>query len=211
MLKVIQDFALQLKQSGCQKCYLGKQSDINGIVVYRGNPESRRMIIGEGPGAIEDSCGQPFTGPAGILLDKIFASVEWDTNKDWYLGNVIKCRPKAPPGYGKQNLTPIKECLLACRPYIKFEISTLKPRVVVLQGLSAARSLLELPSSARMKDLAGKFVYSNKFPNIPFYIMYHAAALLHAQKNPDLEQQLKQATWNHIRYLREWVDKNELL
>ena len=43
---------------------------------YDGNPESKIMIIGEGPGANEDKEGKPFVGRAGKLLDKMLFEID---------------------------------------------------------------------------------------------------------------------------------------
>ena len=41
------------------------------IVISRGNPNTKLLIIGEAPGPQENIQGKPFVGPAGQLLDKI--------------------------------------------------------------------------------------------------------------------------------------------
>ncbi|MEB3349458.1 MAG: uracil-DNA glycosylase family protein, partial [Cyanobacteriota bacterium] len=64
----------------CRCCGLaaGRQQ----VVVSRGNPKARLMVIGEGPGAQEDASGLPFVGRAGQLLDQMLASVDIDSNAD---------------------------------------------------------------------------------------------------------------------------------
>ena len=51
--------------SNIQNCELKKNA--NNIVFADGNPKSRIMIIGEGPGSNEDLEGLPFVGRAGQL------------------------------------------------------------------------------------------------------------------------------------------------
>lgn len=41
------------------------------MVIYRGNPAAKLMIIGEAPGTNEDRLGKPFVGRSGQLLDQI--------------------------------------------------------------------------------------------------------------------------------------------
>ena len=41
------------------------------MVIYRGNPKARLMIIGEAPGTEENRQGKPFVGRSGQLLDQI--------------------------------------------------------------------------------------------------------------------------------------------
>ena len=50
-----------------KNCELKKNS--TNLVFSDGNPNSKIMIIGEGPGANEDKEGLPFVGRAGQLLD----------------------------------------------------------------------------------------------------------------------------------------------
>ena len=41
------------------------------IVISRGNPNARLLIIGEAPGPEENIKGKPFVGRAGQMLDKV--------------------------------------------------------------------------------------------------------------------------------------------
>lgn len=203
-----QELRDNVRKFGCNGCELGSQKNFLAPVFYRGNPKANKMIVGEAPGLYEDKDGIPFTGPAGQLLDKIWTSVGWDTNTEWYITNVVKCRPVATPGSGKQNKTPLASHRSACRPYIIREINILKPHTVVLVGASAVKALLNL--YAPMKNLAGQHMSDNGFPNCTFFIIYHPAALLHAQGQPDRYTFLRQEMWNHIQHLREIIDAKEL-
>ena len=53
----------------CNCC--GLDNPLTQIVVSRGNPSARLMIIGEAPGAREDALGEPFVGRSGRLLDQL--------------------------------------------------------------------------------------------------------------------------------------------
>ena len=68
-------------------------NSINKIVVSRGNPFAKLMIIGEAPGAKEEEIGEPFVGRSGKLLDKLLQNAGIDINQDVYFCNVVKCRP----------------------------------------------------------------------------------------------------------------------
>ncbi|HRW06405.1 MAG TPA: uracil-DNA glycosylase family protein, partial [Caldilineaceae bacterium] len=52
------------------------------MVIYRGNPAARLMIVGEAPGPQENKQGKPFVGPSGKLLEQILASVELSSEED---------------------------------------------------------------------------------------------------------------------------------
>jgi len=198
----------RLGERGCNGCDLGKQprdENYHGPVIYRGNPQSHRMIIGEAPGKEEDRLQSPFVGPAGELLDNIIKSVGWSSEKDFYITNIIKCRPVGEPGSGKQNKTPLISHRQACSPYLTREIEYVDPYLIVLTGASAVKAILgeeikEVGSS--MGELAGRILHSKKFPKPVFFVMYHPAAILHAKPNPERYQELRKLTWEHIQLLK---------
>src|SRR5678815_5437003 len=65
------------------------------VVVSRGNPDARLLIIGEAPGPEENIKGKPFVGRAGQMLDKILQAAEFDPDKDVYITNSVF---RLPPG-----------------------------------------------------------------------------------------------------------------
>ncbi len=116
----------------CQRCDLA--AGRTNVVVSRGNPKASLMVIGEGPGQQEDETGRPFVGRAGQLLDKIFASVNLDSEKDAYIANIVKCRPP-------NNRTPTPEESAACKPYLLEQIRLVNPKIILLTGATAVRGL----------------------------------------------------------------------
>ena len=137
-----QDQALEAGLAGlaqqCQACRscslaLGRQQ----VVVSRGNPLARLMLIGEAPGAQEDELGQPFVGRSGQLLDQLLAAAGLDSHRDAYIANAVKCRP---PG----NRKPTAQELAACRPWLQQQIALVQPQVLVLVGATALQAVLGL-------------------------------------------------------------------
>ena len=118
---------------GCRRCSLGS-SRLN-VVVSRGNPRARLMVIGEGPGAQEDEQGQPFVGRSGQLLDRMLESVGIDSNRDAYVCNIVKCRPP-------ENRKPTALEMAACRPWLEQQIAVVDPAVILLAGATAVEGLL---------------------------------------------------------------------
>jgi uracil-DNA glycosylase family 4 len=116
----------------CQRCNLAPTR--THVVVSRGNPQASIMIIGEGPGQQEDEQGKPFVGKSGQLLDKIFAAVRLDTEKDVYICNMVKCRP---PG----NRTPTTDEVVACKGYLLEQIRLMDPKIILLTGATAMKGL----------------------------------------------------------------------
>ena len=207
--KAISDFASRLSCFKCQRCSLAS-ADRKQVVVYRGNPRAKIVMLGEAPGKWEDVKGLPFVGPAGELTDKIFASVGIDTRRHLYIGNVVKCRPRLPPGSGKENRPPRVSELLACRPYFLREIQLLDPKIVIACGLPAARSAFGLEGN--MKDLSGKFLTVDEEPmkGRTLMVIYHPAAVLHVSRDPAKEKEYKQALWNSMKMLRKAADDMQI-
>ncbi|MEY2748025.1 MAG: hypothetical protein RLZZ168_41 [Cyanobacteriota bacterium] len=119
--------------AACRRCGLA-----NGrlqVVVGRGNPRARLLLIGEAPGAQEDLEGLPFVGRSGQLLDRLLQSAGIDSNRDAYICNVVKCRPP-------DNRKPSAAELAACRPWLEQQIALVDAPLVVLVGASALQGVL---------------------------------------------------------------------
>jgi DNA polymerase len=75
----------------CEACYelcRSRTKTVFGV----GNPESKIVFLGEGPGANEDRQGEPFVAEAGKLLDKILTASTLGRDQVYIL-NTVKCRP----------------------------------------------------------------------------------------------------------------------
>ena len=92
------------------------------------------MLIGEGPGADEDTQGEPFVGRAGQLMNKAFIGLGIK-REEVYIGNVVKCRPP-------QNRNPEPDEAKACMDYLKNQIGLVKPKIIVLLGSVALKNIL---------------------------------------------------------------------
>ena len=114
-------------------------NSINKIVVSRGNPFAKLMIIGEAPGAKEEEIGEPFVGRSGKLLDKLLQNAGIDINQDVYFCNVVKCRP---PKNRRPTKTEIQENL----PWLYQQIKLVNPSVIVLVGVTALEAILKIKS-----------------------------------------------------------------
>ncbi len=117
----------------CRRC--GLAASRQQVVVGRGNPNARLLLLGEAPGAEEEACGQPFVGRSGRLLEAMLAAAGLDSERDLYITNVIKCRP---PG----NRKPSRSEIEACRPWLERQIALVRPQLVLLVGATALEALL---------------------------------------------------------------------
>ena len=114
---------------GCPLVGMGARQ----AVFSRGNPEAPIMIIGEGPGAEEDESGQPFVGKAGRLLDRMLAEAGLEGRV--FITNTVFWRP---PG----NRTPTAAEQAVCAPFVERAFALLRPKLVLLLGAAAAKSVL---------------------------------------------------------------------
>ena len=143
-LKKLQKSILNLKN-----CELKKNS--TNIVFAGGNPKSKIMIIGEGPGFHEDQEGLPFVGRAGNLLDKMLASINLH-RENVYITNVVNYRPP-------ENRRPTEEEITRYLPYLIKHIEIINPKILVLLGSTALNALIgneEVISKARGKWIEKK-------------------------------------------------------
>lgn len=130
----------------CTRCKLHKQGR-KQIVFGVGNPHADLMFVGEGPGADEDTQGEPFVGRAGQLLNNMIKAMGLK-REEVYIANVVKCRP---PG----NRTPERDECDTCSPFLMRQIAVIKPKVIVALGAVAAKNLLAI--NASMSELRGRF------------------------------------------------------
>lgn len=125
--------ALREAACNCQKCPLAPTR--TNVVVERGDRSAKILIIGEAPGEQEDLSGFPFVGKSGQLLDKILESVGFDTNKDIYVCNTVKCRPP-------NNRVPTEIETTTCKPYLLEQIRLVDPKIILLTGATSLKSIL---------------------------------------------------------------------
>jgi uracil-DNA glycosylase family 4 len=105
------------------------------VVFGVGNPSAELMLIGEAPGRDEDLAGEPFVGRSGQLLDRLVAEEIGLERAQYYIANVVKCRP---PG----NRDPLPFEVESCHPYLEGQIGLIAPKVIVTVGNFATRAIL---------------------------------------------------------------------
>ena len=118
--------------SNIKNCELKKSA--TNIVFADGNSKAKIMLIGEGPGFNEDQEGLPFVGRAGVLLDKMLASIDLN-RKNVYITNVVNYRPP-------ENRRPTEEEIAKYLPYLKKHIEIINPKILVLLGSTALNALI---------------------------------------------------------------------
>ena len=92
------------------------------------------LFLGQAPAAADDTCGEPFTGGAGQLFDRILSAMGL-ARDEVYLAQAIKCRPP------KDRPPTATECD-NCRPFLLKQIELVNPKFICCLGTTAARTLL---------------------------------------------------------------------
>ena len=167
------------------------------VVVSRGNPNAKLLIIGEAPGPEENIKGKPFVGRAGQLLDKILQAANFDPEKDVYITNSVF---RLPPGEdGKAFRKPTDKEIDYYRPYVFEIIRLVDPRVILLTGNVACQSVLQ---KTGITSLRGKWTQMGEHWVMP---IFHPSYLL---RNPDKGPGSPRALmWDDIREARRKYDE----
>jgi uracil-DNA glycosylase len=108
-----------------------------GIVLVPGEGASRPnvMIVGEAPGASENTAKRPFVGASGKVIRSLLDAVAELNPSDYFITNVVKYRPSG-------NRTPVPYEVSRAIPYLRREWSALGcPRVLVAVGGTAKNAL----------------------------------------------------------------------
>jgi len=129
------------------------------------------MIVGEAPGADEDRLGKPFVGVSGQLMDRMFDAIGMSRERDLYITNILFWRP---PG----NRTPTLAEQAICMAFTRRHIELAQPKVLVLAGGTAAKSVLD--TTEGIMRLRGKWTSLNLDDGsaVPTLPTFHPAYLL---------------------------------
>ncbi len=175
---------LKDKISRIKNCEL--KNNATNLVFSDGNPDSKIMIIGEGPGANEDKEGKPFVGRAGKLLDKMLEAIKLDRN-NVYISNVVNFRPP-------NNRKPTNDEIKRYFPFLIKHIELINPKILLLLGSTALNALIGdeiVISKARGKWVNKKIGNCN--PEI--IASFHPAFLM---RQPDQ----KKYAWEDLKMIR---------
>lgn len=159
----------------CTKCTsCGLSQNRHNVVIGVGPRTADIMFIGEGPGEQEDLKGEPFVGPAGLLLDDMLSIIDLNRS-NCYITNVVKCRPP-------HNRDPEESEQDACGFYLESQISLVEPKIIVCLGRVAAKRIIN--PDYRITREHGTWIERN---NVWITAMYHPSALLREpSKRPEV-------------------------
>jgi len=169
----------------CGRCRL--RGGCQQVVFGEGNPSSRIVFIGEGPGQDEDIQGRPFVGRAGQLLNKILQAAGF-SRPEVYICNVVKCRP---PGNRLPNPDEVKECA----KWLEAQIRVIQPRMIVCLGSMASKTVID--PNAQISKIRGVW-FSRQ--DVRIMATFHPAALLR-------NEAYKRPTWEDFKQIRDQYKK----
>lgn len=168
--------SLREASEGCRGCDLWRNA--TQTVFGEGNSSSTVMMVGEKPGDKEDLAGRPFVGPAGALLDRALEAAGIDREKV-YVTNAVKHFKWTRKGRMRIHKKPSTREIAACRPWLDAELRTVRPRIVVCLGSTAAQALLG--KDFRVTQQRGEFIEKD---GVLFTATVHPSSIL---RSPDDE------------------------
>lgn len=175
--------ALRDQVASCTSCSLheSRTQTVFGV----GNASADWLVIGEAPGAEEDSQGEPFVGRAGKLLNAMLLAIGLE-REQVFIANILKCRPP-------NNRDPKPEEVQACDHFLKRQIELLQPKLILCVGRIAAQNLLKVDTP--IGKMRGKR-FQLEGSDIPVMVTYHPAYLLRSPREKrkvwaDLKQALR--------------------
>jgi DNA polymerase len=165
--------ALRRAVQECRGCDLWR--DATQAVFGEGPPKAELMLVGEQPGDREDREGEPFVGPAGLLLRRALDEAEIDVDSV-YMTNAVKHFKWRPKGKRRLHQTPRAGEVTACKPWLEAEVDAVSPRALVGLGAIAARALFG--TKVRVTKDRGRLLESPLAPLAT--VTVHPSAVLRA-------------------------------
>ena len=127
---------------------------------YRGQ---RAYMYGQAPGIVEGEERLPWRGRAGKTLRRWLELDEDTFYSTFFCASVTRCYPgRAASGRGDRTPTPREQEL--CRFWHEWELELMRPRLIVVVGGLALRSLLGL---TQLTEAIGRRYDRNGVPAIP--------------------------------------------
>jgi uracil-DNA glycosylase len=134
--------AVRREAEACTRCPL--YGPATQLVFGEGPADASIMFVGEQPGDQEDLAGRPFVGPAGQVFDRALATAGI-VRKKAYVTGAVKHFKFEPRGKRRIHRTPGRTKVVSCRHWLDRELATVRPKLVVALGATAAFSLAGRP------------------------------------------------------------------
>ena len=123
---------------GCRRCDLWRHATQG--VPGMGPAHARLMLVGEQPGDQEDLAGEPFVGPAGMVLDRALTEAGVP-RAETFVTNAVRHFKHELRGKRRLHKTPDGGEVAACRWWLDEERRLVRPRLILVMGGTAALSV----------------------------------------------------------------------
>jgi DNA polymerase len=169
----------------CQKCVYHKQRI--KFVHSEGKQEPRLFIIGNPPTTIENMTGRSFFTDksfgesSGSKLNKMLEAIHIERT-DCFITNIIKCKPD------KFDDAIAKKCL----HIVSDQITTVKPKTILVFGLCAANLLFELNETIEFYRQNHKL----KYKGIPTIVTYDPIEM-------QVKTELRKLVWEDLQKIED--------
>lgn len=163
----------------CRRCKLCETR--RNVVFGRGSVPADVLLIGEGPGTVEDETGEPFRGPSGRILDRALRTIFEPRRVSYYVTNLVGCMP---PGL-RDPKTPEVD---ACQDRLDQTVQDVQPWVVVTLGAQPLRQLLV----ERVGSTRGEVLHWDRHGDVHLIPTWHPAFILRSEDGADRMRELRE-------------------
>jgi len=197
--------ALDARIRACRKCHLAGFLDerLSVPVARDAEPDApvpRVLLIGQAPGLSGSNERRPFHGASGDRLKAWFEAggiPRDDFYRKIHFAAVTRCYPGRLPGARGDRLpTPAEQAL--CRPWLDELVELIRPEVVLLLGLLAARTALGRVAS--LADVVGTATVRDGVRYLPLPHPSGVSRWLNDEAN-------LRAVAGSMRVLKAWVEE----
>jgi probable DNA metabolism protein len=157
----------------CRACDIWKNA--TQAVEGEGPPSAKLMLVGEQPGDEEDLQGRPFVGPAGKVLNDALTAAGVQRS-EIYITNAVKHFKWEPRGKRRLHKKPSTGEIRICNVWLRKEIETIKPTVIVALGASALSAL----HGSSLSIEAARHMHLTHPAGARILATYHPSAILRA-------------------------------
>lgn len=185
---------------GCSLCseMLFKYGVSAKPVFSQFNESTKIMLVGQAPGITEYKNGSPFTGSAGRSIRDVFSRCGINKfDKFVYQTSITKCFPGRKDGSSVDRVPSSGE-IKNCMPFMKKQISIVKPELIVCLGMLASKNILglndhtskaeingKLISKLKVRDVVGNIFHYERIPIIP---MIHPSGAANGVRSMNKEE-----------------------
>ena len=185
----------------CRRCPLYR--DATQAVPGEGPHDAVLMLVGEQPGNDEDLAGEPFVGPAGMVLNKALEAAGIERQKA-FVTNAVKHFKFEPRGKRRLHKRPNTYEIERCRWWLENELRLMKPKLVVALGATAARSMFG--KAMPIGKSRGKILELSD--DLHALVTVHPSALLRIPDRVSKEAEMKRFT-HDLRLAQKFISQSD--